>query len=143
MLQRMPYYDRSISSRRTVLLCQTHRLLGEIYESREERGKVFHRFEMTLGTVSPFGWRAELGPIHFALAKPFYVEHYVVRYLSPQRKTLKALVKDPGGRLGPERNICEFLPNTFSIILAEALIPLVCTLPFAFLLYCVLLSGTV
>ena len=36
------------------LVCESHCILGEIYRSKGEAEKTFHRYELALGIVSPF-----------------------------------------------------------------------------------------
>ena len=50
------------------LVCQLHRVLGEICLGKGEREKAAHHFETALGIASPFDWRDELYWIHFCLA---------------------------------------------------------------------------
>ena len=53
------------------LLCRSHRVLGEIYDSKGEREKAIHHFKTALEIASPFGWQHELFWIHYALALLF------------------------------------------------------------------------
>ena len=53
-------------------LCDAHRLLGEIYRSKEEAGKSVHNYEMALTIASPFNWQTELFWIHHAMAELFH-----------------------------------------------------------------------
>ena len=51
------------------LACQSQRILGDIYRSKGEREKAIQRFEMALGTASPFNWREQVFWIHCSLAQ--------------------------------------------------------------------------
>jgi tetratricopeptide (TPR) repeat protein len=42
------------------LVCQLHRVLGKIYQSKGEKEKAIHHFETALGIASPFNWHDEL-----------------------------------------------------------------------------------
>ena len=53
------------------LLCQSHRLLGDIYHCRGEKEKSAHHFETALSIASPFGWQADLFWIHYDMALLF------------------------------------------------------------------------
>ena len=53
------------------LLCRSHRVLGEIYDSKGEREEAIHHFQTALEIASPFGWQHELFWIHYALALLF------------------------------------------------------------------------
>ena len=53
------------------LVCQSHRILGDIYRSKGEREKAIQRFEMALGIASAFNWHDELFCIHYSLTKLF------------------------------------------------------------------------
>ena len=52
-------------------LCQSHRLLGEIYHSKGEKERSIYHFETALLIASPFHWQTELFGIHFAMAQLF------------------------------------------------------------------------
>ena len=54
------------------ILCQLHRVLGNIYGSRGEREKAIHHYETALGIASRFNWQNELFWNHYALAQHFY-----------------------------------------------------------------------
>ena len=56
-------------------VCVSHRLLGDIYQRKGERGKAIQHFEAAIGIASPFGWHSELFWTHFALAELFYNEN--------------------------------------------------------------------
>ena len=51
--------------------CQSHRLLGDIYQSKGEREKAIHHFEVALKIASPFNWHDLLFWIHYSLALLF------------------------------------------------------------------------
>ena len=53
------------------LLCKSHRILGAIYDSKEEKDNAIRHFRTALGIAFPFGWRGELFSIHYSLAKVF------------------------------------------------------------------------
>ena len=52
-------------------LCQLHRLLGDIHESKGEKKKAIHHLETALGIASPHNWHHELFWIHHMMAKVF------------------------------------------------------------------------
>jgi len=54
------------------LVCQCHRVLGNIYSSKGEAEKAVDHFEVALGVASAFNWQDELFWIHYALAKLFF-----------------------------------------------------------------------
>ena len=56
------------------LLCGFHRILGNIYHSKDETEKAIEHFETTLGIASAFGWHNELFWTHYSLAKLFSEE---------------------------------------------------------------------
>ena len=49
------------------LVCQSHRELGDIYRSKEEREKAVYHFEKALGIATTFKWHSELFQIHYSL----------------------------------------------------------------------------
>ena len=53
------------------LVCQFHRVLGNIYISKKEGKKAIHHFEEALGIASTFGWDQELFWINGSLAHLF------------------------------------------------------------------------
>ena len=55
-----------------LLVCQSHRLLGNIYSSKGETEKAINYFETALGTASTFNWPDEHFWIHCSLAKLFF-----------------------------------------------------------------------
>ena len=57
-----------------LLVCQSHRLLGEINESKGEMGKAVHHFEAALATASSLNWHDELSAIHLNLGWLFLDE---------------------------------------------------------------------
>ena len=57
------------------LVCQSHRLLGEIYRSKGEKGKAVEHLETALTIASPFNWRGTLFWIHYALARLFHDQY--------------------------------------------------------------------
>ena len=50
------------------LLCQAHRLLGNIYRLKRVREKAIHHFQTALGIASAPNWHSELFWIHYSLA---------------------------------------------------------------------------
>jgi tetratricopeptide (TPR) repeat protein len=54
-----------------VLICRLHRVLGQIFRSKGERGKSIHHFETAIGIASPFNWRDDLFWNHFDLIALF------------------------------------------------------------------------
>ena len=49
-------------------LCQSHRVLGEIYDSKGEPEKAIYHFEIALGIAAPFNWHSQLFWCHHSLA---------------------------------------------------------------------------
>ena len=49
-------------------ICGSHRVLGDIYQSKGETEKAIHHFEVALGIASSFGWHHHLFWIHYGLA---------------------------------------------------------------------------
>ena len=52
-------------------VCQSHRILGDIYVSKSEREKAIHHFETALQIASPSNWSTQLFLIHYSLADLF------------------------------------------------------------------------
>ena len=52
-------------------ICDSHRLLGEIYRFKREKGKSIHHCEAALKIASSFDWHAQLFLIHHSLAWMF------------------------------------------------------------------------
>ena len=52
-------------------LCDSHRLLGDIYRSKGERGKAIQHSEAAIGIASPFDWHHPLFWTHMSLAELF------------------------------------------------------------------------
>ena len=52
-------------------VCLSHRLLGDIYQSKGEPGKAIDHFEAAIRIASPFNWHNELFWTHFSLAVLF------------------------------------------------------------------------
>ena len=59
---------------RQSLVCESHRILGNIYRSKGEREKAISRFEVALGIATSFNWREHLFWVHYALAELFLDE---------------------------------------------------------------------
>ena len=55
-------------------VCQSHRVLGEIYQSKGEIEKAIHHNEVVLGIATPFGWSELLFTVHYHLAHLFHGE---------------------------------------------------------------------
>jgi tetratricopeptide (TPR) repeat protein len=53
------------------LVCQSHRVLGDIYRSSGKSEKAIHHFETALGIASNFNWPDELFWNHYLLAVLF------------------------------------------------------------------------
>ena len=53
------------------LVCQSHRILGNIYRSKRDEEKSVHHYEIALEIASRFDWREELFWIHHSLAALF------------------------------------------------------------------------
>ena len=49
-------------------LCESHRVLGEIYNHKGETERAIYHFEIVLGIASPFDWRDPLHLTHYCLA---------------------------------------------------------------------------
>jgi tetratricopeptide (TPR) repeat protein len=56
------------------LLCQLHRVLGNIHQSKGEKQKSIHHFKTALGIASRFNWHDSLFWIHHSLANLFRLE---------------------------------------------------------------------
>jgi tetratricopeptide (TPR) repeat protein len=50
-------------------VCRCHRVLGDIYCSKDEKTKAVHHYEVALEIASPFNWLNLLFCIHFSLAQ--------------------------------------------------------------------------
>ena len=59
---------------RQFLVCQGHRILGKVYDSKGERENAIRHFEVALGIASSSGSHAQLFWVHFALARLFFGE---------------------------------------------------------------------
>ena len=55
-----------------LLICKSHRFLGDIYLSKGERGKAVHHYNVALGIASVFNWHDQLFNIHLSPAILFY-----------------------------------------------------------------------
>ena len=55
-------------------VCQSHRVLAEIYQSKGKIEKAIHHNEVVLGIATPFGWSELLFTVHYHLAHLFYGE---------------------------------------------------------------------
>ena len=61
--------------RREYWVSTSHRLLGEVYQSKGERRKAIQHSEVAIGIASPFNWHDELFWTHFSLVKLFCEEN--------------------------------------------------------------------
>ena len=52
-------------------VCDCHRTLGNIYQSKGEIEKAIHHYEIALGIASPFNWHGHLFWIHYQMAGIF------------------------------------------------------------------------
>ena len=55
-------------------VCQSHRVLGNIYRSKGKRDKAIHHYEVALVVASPFNWHHQLFWIHHSLALLYFNE---------------------------------------------------------------------
>ena len=55
-------------------VCQSHRILGQIYRSEGDVEKAIRHFNMALGVASSFDWHSQLFWVHHALADTFRAE---------------------------------------------------------------------
>ena len=55
-------------------VCEAHRILGRIYQSKGEMRKAINHFEIALGIASSFGWNDLLFLVHYDLAYLFFGE---------------------------------------------------------------------
>ena len=55
-------------------VCQSHRVLGNIYRSKGKRDKAIHHYEVALVVASPFNWHHQLFWIHHSLALLYFDE---------------------------------------------------------------------
>jgi tetratricopeptide (TPR) repeat protein len=53
------------------VICQLHRILGDMYHSKGEREKAIHHFETAIRIATPFNWLDELFWNHLSLANLF------------------------------------------------------------------------
>lgn len=56
------------------LVCQSHRILGDIYHSKGERERAIFHFEQALGIATLFNWDDQLFWTHYSLAWLFFIE---------------------------------------------------------------------
>ena len=56
------------------LVCGSHRILGNVYRSKGDRGKAVHHFNVAHGIASSFNWLHELFQIDFSLTQLFLDE---------------------------------------------------------------------
>ena len=50
-------------------VCESHRLLGHVYQSKGETGKAIHHFEVAHGIATSFNWHQQLFFVHRDLAR--------------------------------------------------------------------------
>ena len=55
-------------------VCQSHRILGEIYQSRGDAENAIRHYNVALGVASSFDWYDELFWVHLALVELFWVK---------------------------------------------------------------------
>jgi len=55
-----------------LLVCQCHRVLGDVYRSKGEAEKAVSHYEVALGVASSFTWHGQLFWIHHSLAQLFF-----------------------------------------------------------------------
>ena len=56
-------------------VCVCHHLLGEVYQSKDKRGRAIQHLEEAIGIASPFNWHDQLFWAHLTLAKLFCNEN--------------------------------------------------------------------
>ena len=49
-------------------VCESHRILGNIYRSKRNTERAIHHFEVVIGIASPLNWHDTLFPTHYELA---------------------------------------------------------------------------
>jgi len=57
------------------LVCESHRVLGNIYDSKGDTEKAIHHFEVAIEIASTFGWHDALFWLHYELGRLFLYEH--------------------------------------------------------------------
>ena len=55
-------------------LCESHRILGNLFSSKGESEKAIHNYDMALGIADQFNWHDQLFWIHYALGRLFLAE---------------------------------------------------------------------
>ena len=55
-------------------VCESHRVLGNIYQSKGDTEKAIHHFEVAIGIAFPFNWHGTLFWLHYELAALFLDE---------------------------------------------------------------------
>ena len=50
------------------IVCDSHRILGNIYQSKGKTDEAIHHYELALGIASSFGWHDHLFWVHYKLA---------------------------------------------------------------------------
>ena len=63
--------DLTTEKGQEIIVCQLHRVLGKIHQSKGEKEKAVHHFETALGVASTPNWHDELFWIHLSLAELF------------------------------------------------------------------------
>ena len=56
------------------MVCECHRLLGNIYHSKGWAEKAIGHFEAALGIATPFNWHSQLFWTHYSLAQLFFAQ---------------------------------------------------------------------
>ena len=57
------------------IICQLHRILGDVYQSKGDKKEAINHLETALGIATPFNWREELYWTHYTLANLFLNEN--------------------------------------------------------------------
>jgi tetratricopeptide (TPR) repeat protein len=68
------WIDLIPSKGQEIQVCQSHRFLGNVYHSKNEREKAIHHFEISLKIASDFKWGDQLFWINRSLAQLFLSE---------------------------------------------------------------------
>jgi len=76
-------------------VCEGHRILGIIYQSKDETKKAIHHFEVALEIASPLNWHTEPFRINLALAILFYQKGRFDDAHAPIQRAMSHAVDDP------------------------------------------------
>ena len=77
------------------LVCDSHRVLGAIYESKGEIEKAIYHYEAALGIASTFDWHSQLPGIHLSLLMLFSKEGRLDRAHFHAERAKLCAVNDP------------------------------------------------